>query len=130
MSASSVGSTRSSSSISITSLPRRANPEAISVPDAPAPTTAIRAGSSGSAQAPSVPITRPSSSAPGIVRGTDPVARITVCAVSVSPPTITSPSAFSFASPSISSMPPFLNSPATPEVSVETTLSRRAWTAA
>ncbi len=41
----------------------------------------------------------------------------------------TFPSAVSDASPSIRSIPFFLNSPATPEVSVETTFSRRACTA-
>ena len=44
--------------------------------------------------------------------------------------TRTSPSAVSAASPSITSMPFFLNSPETPEVSVSTTFSRRAWIAA
>jgi len=80
MSASSVGSTRSSASTSSTSLPSRANAEAISVPDGPAPTTAMRAGTSLSAHASSVPITRPPNCVPGIGRGTDPVASTTPCA--------------------------------------------------
>ena len=80
MSASSVGSTRSTASSSSTSLPRRANAEAISVPEAPQPTTARRAGTSASAHASSVPITRPPNSTPGIDRGTDPVASTTPCA--------------------------------------------------
>ena len=83
-SASSVGSTRSSTSNSSTSLPSRAKPEAISAPEAPAPTTASRVGSSGSAHACSVPITRPPSSTPGIERPTEPVARTTVAASSSS----------------------------------------------
>ena len=77
MSASSVGSTRSSASNSSTSVPRRPYAEAISAPDAPAPTTAIRPGSSSSAHAPSVPITRPPNCVPGIGFGTEPVAMIT-----------------------------------------------------
>ena len=74
MSASSTGSTRSSASNSWTSAPRRTYALAISVPEAPAPTTASFAGSSSSAQASSVPITRPPNSVPGIGRLTEPVA--------------------------------------------------------
>ena len=77
MSASSVGSTRSSASNSSTSVPSRPYAEAISAPDAPAPTTASRCGSSSSAHASSVPMTRPPNSVPGIGLGTEPVARIT-----------------------------------------------------
>ncbi len=135
MSASSVGSRRSSASSSSTSLPSRANAEAISAPDAPAPTTARRAGTSGSAHASSVPITRPPNSTPGIGRGIEPVARIDAARgdfhrlgvervdqhVAVGRQRARSPS--------ITSMPSFLNSPPTPEVSVETTFSRRACTA-
>ena len=46
--------------------PRRAYAEAISVPDAPAPTTTIVFGSSLSAHASSVPITRLPNLVPGI----------------------------------------------------------------
>ena len=45
---SSAGRTWSSISISVTWTPKRPNADAISAPDAPAPTTAIRSGSSGS----------------------------------------------------------------------------------
>ncbi len=140
---------------SFTSLPRRAKPEAISAPEAPAPTTVRRAGRSVSAQASSVPITPPPNSTPGIERLTEPVARITVVAVNSRSPTRTragiafcashplgpdsvpgcdasrSPArAHSDASPSIRSIEFFLNRPATPPVSVETTFSRRPCTAA
>ena len=80
MSASSVGSTRSSASNSSTSTPSRAYADAISAPDAPAPTTAIVAGSSVSAHASSVPITRPPNCVPGIGFLTDPVASTIVFA--------------------------------------------------
>ena len=130
MSASSVGSTRSTASISSTSLPRRANADATSAPDAPQPTTARRAGSSGSAYTSSVPITRLPNCVPGIASGTEPVARITMPAASVAPLTLTWPSAVSEPRPSISSMRFFRNRPATPEVSVVTTFSRRACTPA
>ena len=100
------------------------------MPEAPAPTTASRGGTSSSAHASSVPITLPPNSTPGIERGTEPVARITLPAVSARSPTSTSPSAVSVASPSITSIPPLRNSPLTPDVSVETTFSRRACTAA
>ena len=129
MSASSVGSTRSSASNRSTSTPNLANAEAISAPEAPAPTTAIDDGSSWSAQASSVPITRPPNSAPGIARLTEPVASTTVLALTISEPMLTFPSPASAASPSISSIPFFLNSPLTPPVNVETTLSRRFITA-
>ena len=54
--------------------------EAISAPDAPAPITASVLGSSSSAHASSVPITRPPKLVPGTGLGTEPVARITVFA--------------------------------------------------
>ena len=106
MSASSVGSTRSSISNSRTSVPRRPYAEAISVPDAPAPTTAIFAGSSSSAHASSVPITRPPNWVPGIGLGIDPVASTTHLVASISvpskfPPTLTLPSAVTDPKPSM-----------------------------
>ena len=129
MSASSVGSTRSSASNSSTSTPSRAYAEAISAPEAPAPTTAIDFGSSVSAHASSVPITRPPNSVPGIGLLTEPVASTIVFAAIVCPPTVTCPAPASAPSPSISSIEFFLNRPATPPVSVLTTFSRRAVTA-
>ncbi len=61
-------------------------PEAISEPEAPAPTTASDFGSCSSAHASSVPITRPSNAAPGIGRLTEPVAStIVLAAISVGP---------------------------------------------
>ena len=106
MSASSVGSTRSSASKSSTSVPSRPYAEAISAPEAPAPTTAILPGSSGSAHASSVPITRPPNCVPGIGFGTEPVARITHLVASISvpsklPPTLTLPSAVTDPKPSM-----------------------------
>ena len=77
-----------------------------------------------SAHASSVPITRPPNSTPGIARGTEPVARTTPCAPNDSPPTRTEPSR-----PQRRRRPRSrrsrvcLNSPPTPEVSVDTTLS-------
>ena len=134
MSASSVGRTRSSASNSVVSVPSRAYAEAISVPDAPAPMTAIEAGRSSSSQAPAVSITRPPKLVPGTGRATEPVARMTVLAsISVpskSPPTLTLPSAVTAACPLITSMEFFLKRPPTPPVSVLTTLSRRAPTPA
>jgi hypothetical protein len=130
MSASSVGSTRSSISNSSTSTPRRAYAEAISAPDAPAPTTAIVFGSSGNAQASSVPITRPPNAVPGIGFFTEPVASRIVFALICWGPTLTAPLPASDPSPSISSIPFFLNSPDTPPVSVLITFSQRALTAA
>ena len=100
MSGSSVGRTRSSPSKSRTSTPRRAYARAISVPEAPAPTTAIVAGSSSSAHASSVPMTRPPNFVPGIGRFTEPVATMTALAgldllPVEAPPTLTLPSAVS-----------------------------------
>ncbi len=80
-----------------------------------------------------MPITRPPNSVPGIGRLTDPVATMTVdAAISVPsnwPPTRTFPSSVTEACPSMTSMLFFLNSPDTPPVRVDTTFSRRAWTA-
>jgi hypothetical protein len=59
MSLSSSGRICGSASSRTTSVPRRPKADATSVPDAPAPTTASRLGSSRSAQAVSVPSTRP-----------------------------------------------------------------------
>ncbi len=103
MSASSVGSTRSSASNSRTSLPSRPYAEAISAPDAPAPTTARRPGSESSAQAPSVLMTRPPNSVPGIGLGTEPVASTTHFVASIASPsrTWTLPSAVTEAKPSM-----------------------------
>ena len=106
MSASSVGSTRSSASKSSTSVPSRPYAEAISAPEAPAPTTAILAGSSSSAHASSVPITRPPNSVPGIGLGIEPVARTTHLVASISvpsklPPTLTLPSEVTEPKPSM-----------------------------
>src|SRR6476469_9103017 len=72
--------------------------EAFSAPDAPAPTTTIVFGSAGSAHASSVPITRPPNCVPGIGFFTEPVARMTAFATSISSPsklepTFTLPSA-------------------------------------
>ena len=67
--------------------PAARSAEAISEPDAPAPTTAIDAGSSSSAHASSVPITRPPNCAPGIGRLTEPVASTIVLAEISWPPT-------------------------------------------
>ena len=61
----------------MTSEPRRAYADAISVPDAPAPTTASVAGSSVKAQASSVPMTRPPKRVPGSGFFCEPVARMT-----------------------------------------------------
>ena len=130
MSASSVGSTRSSASSRSTSTPRRAYAEAISEPEAPAPTTAIEFGSSSSAQASSVPITRPPNCAPGIGRFTEPVASRIVLAAIVWSPTVTRPPPASDPEPSIRSILFFLNRPETPPVRVLTTFWRRALTPA
>ena len=77
MSLSSAGRIWSSISIRVTSVPKRPYAEAISAPDAPAPTTAIDFGCSGSDQAPHVSTTRSPNSTPGIASATDPVARTT-----------------------------------------------------
>ncbi len=77
MSLSSAGRIWSSISIRITSVPKRPYAEAISAPDAPAPTTAIDSGRSGSDQAPQVSTTRSPNSTPGIGSATEPVARTT-----------------------------------------------------
>ena len=71
------------------------------MPDAPAPTTARLAGSSFSAHASSVPITRPSNVVPGIGRFTEPVA-ITIAFVASSSwsPTLTVPAGGQRAKPS------------------------------
>ena len=86
-------------------------------------------GSSASAQASSVPITRPPNSVPGIGRLTDPVASTIVLAAICSPLTVIEPLPASDASPSIRSILFFLNRPETPPTSVEITFSRRALTA-
>ncbi len=79
-------------------------------------------------------MTRPPNSVPGSARFTDPVAMMTIlAAISVPsnwPPTRTLPSSVTDACPSMTSILFFLKRPATPPVSVETTFSRRAWTAA
>ena len=93
------------------SVPSRAYAEAISDPDAPAPTTARVLGSSSSAHASSVPITRPPNWVPGIGFLTDPVARMIVLASIRLPFTVTAPAPASAPSPSITSIPFFLNSP-------------------
>ena len=131
MSASSVGSTRSSASNSSTSVPMRPYAEAISAPDAPAPTTAILPGSSFSAQASSVPITRPPNCVPGSGLAIEPVARTTQVLASISlpsklPPTLTLPSSVTEPKPSIRSILFFLNSPPTPPTRVAMTFSRRS----
>jgi hypothetical protein len=66
---------------------------------------------------------------PGTARGTDPVARMIVFALSSSSPTRTVPASVSVALPATSSILFFLNNPETPPVSVSTTLSRRSMTA-
>ena len=86
-------------------------------------------GSSASAQASSVPITRPPNSVPGIGRFTDPVASRIVLAAIWSPLTVIEPLPASDASPSIRSILFFLNRPETPPTNVEITFSRRALTA-
>ena len=77
MSLSSAGRIWSSISIRVTSVQRQ-YAEAISAPDAPAPTTAIDFGCSGRDQAPHVSTTRSPNSTPGIASAADPVARTTV----------------------------------------------------
>ena len=77
-----------------------------------------------------MPITRPPNSVPGIGRLTDPVARMIVLAAIVWPFDGDRAAAREAASPSISSIPFFLNSPDTPPVSVLITFSRRAMTPA
>ena len=112
----------------------RAYALAISVPDAPAPTTASDPGSSSKPQASSVPMMRPPKRVPGIGLGTEPVARMTPLATSISspskfPPTFTLPSEVTEPWPSMTSIPFFLNRPLTPPVSVLTTFRRRCVTA-
>ncbi len=128
MSLSSSGRICGSASSSTTSVPSRPNAEATSVPDAPAPITAMRFGSSRSAQVVSVPSTRPPNWRPRIGLGTEPAAMITLPAsISVPsnwPPILTLPSSVTDAWPSIRSILFFLNRPDTPPVSVFTTLSR------
>ncbi len=100
------------------------------MPEAPAPTTASVAGSSGSAHASSVPMTRPPKCVPGSGFFTEPVARMTNLAPysvpSKLPPTLTLASSVTTPCPSMTSMPFFLNSPDTPPVSVLMTFLRRA----
>ena len=94
------------------------------MPDAPAPTTTIVAGSS---------LERPrllgadhaaAELVPGIGFLTEPVARMTALAASISSPSLLvadaarCPSPVSAPSPSMKSMPFFLNRPQTPPVSV------------
>ena len=114
----------------MTSEPSRAYADAISVPDAPAPTTASVAGSSVSAHASSVPMTRPPKWVPGSGFFTEPVARITNFAPysvpSKLPPTLTLPSSVTTPWPSMTSMAFFLKRPLTPPVSVLMTFLRRA----
>src|ERR1044071_5990840 len=131
MSASSVGSTRSSASNSSTSVPMRPYADAISAPDAPAPTTAILPGSDSNAHASSVPITRPPNCVAGIGFGTEPVASTTQVLASITlpskfPPTLTLPPSVTEPKPSIRSILFFLNSPPTPPTRVEMTLPRRS----
>ena len=90
----------------------------------------IASGCSSVSHAPAVSMTRPPNFVPGIGLGTEPQARMIVLASISSPPTVTLPPPASAPSPSITSMPFFLNSPATPPVSVLMTLSRRCATAA
>ena len=130
MSASSVGSTRSSASNSSTCVPMRPYAEAISAPDAPAPITAMRLGSSSSAHASSVPITRPPKLVPGTGLGIEPVAITTFLASNSWSPTLTFPAGVSDATPSITSTWFFFIRPPTPPVSVLITLRRRSPTAA
>ena len=87
-------------------------------------------GSSSSAHASSVPITRPPNCAPGIGRLTEPVASTIVLAEISWPPTVSVPLPVRVASPSMTSTLFFLSSPATPPVSVETTFLRRSDTPA
>ena len=99
------------------------------MPDAPAPTTASVAGSSSSAHASSVPMTRPPKCVPGSGFVTEPVARMTpfasISVPSKLPPTLTLASSVTEPWPSMTSMPFFLNRPATPPVSVLMTFLRR-----
>ena len=97
--------------------------EAISEPEAPAPTTAIFGGSSFSAHASSVAMMRPPNSVPGIGLGIEPVASTTRFSASITlpsklPPTFTLPSSVSEPKPSIRSILFFLNRPPTPPTSV------------
>ena len=99
------------------------------MPEAPAPTTTRREGSSSNAHASSVPMTRPPNCVPGIGRATDPVAMMILPALCSSPPTRTVPPPPSDASPSRTSIPFFLKRPPTPPVRVSTTFRRRSVTA-
>ena len=100
------------------------------MPDAPAPMTASVCGSSSSAHASSVPITRPPKVVPGTGLGTEPVASTTVLASYSVSPTRTFASAVSDPTPSITSMLFFFIRPPTPPVRVLITLRRRSPTAA
>ncbi len=77
-----------------------------------------------------MPITRPPNCVPGIGFFTEPVARMIVLAEIWLPPTVTEPAPASAPSPSMYSIPFFLNRPATPPVRVLITFSRRALTPA
>ncbi len=124
ISASSAGSNWSSISISTTSVPKRPNADAISVPDAPAPTTARRFGRSFISQVAAVSSTRPSKLVPGTGSETEPVASTTFAASYSVSPTVTLPLPASLPEPSSRSILCFLKRLPTPPVSVFTTLSR------
>ena len=72
-----------SASRMVTSEPRSASVDANSQPIAPPPITTERRGTRGISKNSSEVTTGPPASNPGIVRGTDPLARITASAVSV-----------------------------------------------
>ena len=128
MSSSSSGRIWSRASSSTTSVPSRPSADAISVPDAPAPITHSFEGSSLSSHIPAVSSTRPPNERSSSGLATDPVARITrsvwISVPSNCPPIFTLPSSVTDPKPSIRSILFFLNSPATPPVSVLITLSR------
>ena len=112
-------------------MPIRPYADAISLPDAPAPTTAILPGSCSNAHASSVPMMRPPNCVPGIGLGSDPVASTTHVFASITlpsklPPTLTLPSSVTEPKPSIRSILFFLKRPPTPPTRVEMTFPRRS----
>ena len=130
---SAAGRKSSSASRTVTSAPSRAQTLPSSRPMTPAPMMPSRFGTSENARAPSLSTMRsPSTSATGIRTGTEPVARTMWRAVRVrrSPSpcgaTATLPPPSRVASPAIDSTLFLRRSPATPRVSVRTTLSLRA----
>src|SRR4051812_774082 len=132
---SSTGTMRGSSSISVTSLPKRRKIEPNSTPTAPVPMITIDLGIALSPIASSLVMIRLRSiSTPGTLRGCDPVATmISLRAVSVCCcPSVTSTLPFPARRPLplIQSILFFLNSSSTPPVRPLTIRSLRDWTCA